>query len=306
MFEIVEQPMHANCTVNSSGVLDCVFEDDFYGEDQITINVTEINLAADEVPNSVVKTIPIIVEPVPDLTDRFFVDPIGEVYRDKRPKMVRTYYTDANLTTMYYAGVIILATVDGDETFTYRTYMNFTALGSSTVSLKEVPVTTVYADNLTLSHYRTVKAYNVTFSYSKLLSGKMTLYFIATTKEGAFTPNVIIEMYILNNPCVYGICSHTLTGTAGCHDITRSEGFDDFYCVCSAGFTDQWCQTNINECAPEPCAILFDCEDGVNSYRCNINIPKLMAILLSSFIAIGLIIFVTIRLIKRQKKDSRK
>jgi hypothetical protein len=41
-----------------------------------------------------------------------------------------------------------------------------------------------------------------------------------------------------------------------------------FVCSCAAGFTGATCQTNINDCSPNPCQNGGTCTDGVNSYTC--------------------------------------
>ena len=299
LFEILEMPAHANCSLDSSGLLNCTFEEDYYGDSEITINVTETNLLEGIKEHSVQKTIPIHISPVRDYTDRYFVDTTGKTYTDKRPRMHRTFYTDANTTELHHAGFIILGTTDKNEMFDYETFTRFIPLGSSSVNIVPVQMYKVYAQNLTmLERYATVQAYNISFSYSKQLSGQMTLAFIATTKKNSFTPSITIDMYVLKNPCVHGVCSHVFFGTAGCHDISRSLSFDEYNCICDVGYTDQWCQTNIDECALDPCSWLFDCEDLVISYKCTVNVPNLMAIILCPLLVIAIIVFIIYRVKK--------
>ena len=305
-FELLRQPEHASCSLKITGMLNCSFEENFYGTDALTFRVKETGLPSTERPFRVKKDIKIHVQPVSDKTERFFIDKDGHVYRENRPSMIQIMQTDANSTSTFHAGTIILADLDGNEIFDYKRLTRFTALGNSTVSIKDISMSDIKTRKLMTSRYRTMKAYDIEFSYSKMLSGKMTLKFIAINKYGEYTPSVLIDMYILQNPCVHGLCSHRELGEAGCHDITRSLSFESFICICSAGYTDQWCQTDINECAPEPCALMFDCEDQVNGYRCNINVPKLMAILLCSVVAVGGAIFLIVRLIKRHKAKYNK
>ena len=127
----------------------------------------------------------------------------------------------------------------------------------------------------------------------------MSLKFIAKTSDGSYTPSVTVELYILDNPCINGHCSHVTMGESGCDVIERSKSFSGFYCVCDPGYEGTWCEIETNECQGEPCALMFDCEDLINEYRCNINIPKLMAILVCSLIAIGGAAFVVYKLVTR-------
>ena len=306
IYELTREPQHAKCGIDKAGILNCTFEDDFYGNDEITIKVTETNLPLYERPYSHEKLIPIFVRPMPDKTVRFFINTLGQVYRDKRPSFKFSFHTDANRTETFEAGTIVLADADGSETFDYMSFSQFTPLNNSIYIIDELNISDISDRKRMPSSYRTLKAYNVKFKFSKTISGKMTLNFIAIDNNNVYTPSVTINMYILKNPCVHGTCSHKVTGPSGCDDLSRAISFVPFLCVCAPGYTDQWCQTNINECAPEPCALMFDCEDLVNGYSCNINVPKLMAILLCSITAVAGLFFLIRRLFQRYKDRYRK
>ena len=306
IFEITESTRYATCNISHSGILNCMWEEDFYGDDYITLKITETGLPKTEKPLSVTKRIHIHIKPVPDATVRFFIDADGNVHRENRPSMVQVFHTNANSTENFFAGTIVLADVDGDEVFSYKNIIKYASLGDSKVVIKEVDISQVKMGKAIFSRFRTMKAYEIEFKYSKTLNGKMTLNFIAMNSNGEYTPSVTMDMYILKHPCVHGSCSHIRHGPDGCHDVSRSLSFDSYVCVCEAGYTAQWCQTNINECAPEPCALMFDCEDLVNGYACNINIPKLMAILLCSIVAIAGATFMARRSFLKYKEKYRK
>lgn len=285
-FEITSQPVHAKCNLSFEGWLTCALEENYNGDDKITIKITEKHLPFNESPLEVEKKIPIHITPVPDKTDRFFLDAEGNIHGEKRPLMVITLHTDANRTTAFNAGTIILADVDGDETFDYENVTQSEVLAGSTYSISDGFLPENVSQLLPDTQYRVMKAYNVNFEFSAQENGKITLNFSAKTRDNSLTPSISINLYILVNPCVYGKCNHTINGFSGCDAIERSQGFDGFFCVCEPGFTDQWCQTNINECLPESCDWMHDCQDLINAYKCTINIPKLLAISISSIIAI--------------------
>jgi len=44
---------------------------------------------------------------------------------------------------------------------------------------------------------------------------------------------------------------------------------DDLRCICSAGYTGQRCETEIDECQSTPCMHSGQCTDAVNGYTCN-------------------------------------
>ena len=302
MFEISGSPQHATCSISSTGLLNCTLDTDFYGNDQITINVTEVGISQYDESNSVEKVIPLYISAVADPVERFFVVPSGEVFYETRPSMRQTFRTDANMSTTFVAGTIALGCIDDGEIFTYDDVIRFTALGDSTYAIDEIPMSDILANNLTLSQYRTVRAYRVTFTYSALESGLMTLYFIAVRGDGTYTPSITVNLYILKNPCTYGTCSHKTHGVAGCDSLARATSYEDFLCICAIGFTGEWCETEINECAPEPCGTLYDCEDLINDYACVINVPKVLAIVICSLLLVAGMTFLTIRLIKKYKK----
>ena len=303
-FEIVANPQHAACLISSTGLLKCTLEQDFFGDDQITINVTETGLPSTEQANSVENVIAIRVNPVSDPVDRYFIEPNGKISSEVRPSMKKTFQTDSNSSTSYIAGTIVLGSIDDGDVFTFDGHVTFTPLGQSSFTINEISVSEI-STNLTVSQYKTLHAYKVTFTYSPLDSGKMTLYFIAVRADGTYTPSITIDMYILSHPCIYGYCSHITHGIAGCDNLVRATTFDNFICICDEGFTGQWCQTEINECFPDACGTLFDCVDQINSYTCAINIPKVVAIVVCPLLVIGVAAFVLIRLWKRYREKRK-
>lgn len=298
MHEITEQPSNMICEVKTTK-LNCTLTANFYGVDYIKIRVTETGLPASGQALTTEKQITLIVTAVPDKTERYFLDNNGTIHGSKHPTLSHIVNVEANVSSSYFAGTLILADVDGNEMFTERT--RFTALANSTFTLSKAEISISLLENYTLTIYKSVQAYTIVLQYSEKIKGNMTLEFIANTADNSFTPSFTLTVYVLENPCVYGHCSHRLYGDAACKDISRSQSFSSYYCVCNAGYTDEWCQTEINECAPEPCTLMYDCEDLVNDYKCNINVLKLLAILFCSLIAIGVFVFILVKLIKRYK-----
>ncbi|KAH3708784.1 hypothetical protein DPMN_068243 [Dreissena polymorpha] len=58
------------------------------------------------------------------------------------------------------------------------------------------------------------------------------------------------------------------------------------------GYIGDWCQIEEDECQSSPCSSMYDCEDLVNCYQCNINIPKLLAVIVCLSIALIVLVYV--------------
>ena len=53
-----------------------------------------------------------------------------------------------------------------------------------------------------------------------------------------------------------------------CHNGGKCQNLvNGFSCICPAGYYDDFCYSNINECASQPCKH-GSCKDGVNTYTC--------------------------------------
>ena len=53
------------------------------------------------------------------------------------------------------------------------------------------------------------------------------------------------------------------------NDATCINEINDFTCICQAGFTGRQCETNIDDCEGDPCSNGGQCIDGINEYLCN-------------------------------------
>eukprot|EP00121_Abeoforma_whisleri_P000597 Awhi_evm1s523 len=61
----------------------------------------------------------------------------------------------------------------------------------------------------------------------------------------------------VSDPCMNGgTCSNNI-------------GTNSYMCTCPAGFSGPNCETNIDECAPNPCQNGGSCTDGIDSYTCS-------------------------------------
>ncbi|XP_052219885.1 uncharacterized protein LOC127837088 [Dreissena polymorpha] len=303
VYNIVDEPENLQCNITSDGNLRCkAIEDDFYGEDDVTVEVTETDLPAFEQPMSHTKQLKLVIHGTPDKTERFFFDSNETFYAEKRPSFRHTILVNANRSSTHYAGRIVLADVDGGEIF--FPFPRFSALGDAAFSLKRLTNTSnIPLANYTTRRYRSVQAYDIEFEYSPDLQGNMTLDFIARNADDIYTPGVTIDVYVMENPCIHGQCHHPILGYDACEDPARSRSFSGFECVCEPGYIGDWCQIEIDECQSSSCSSMYDCEDLVNGYQCNINIPKLLAVIVCPLIALIVLVYVIVKL--RDIKLSR-
>ena len=50
--------------------------------------------------------------------------------------------------------------------------------------------------------------------------------------------------------------------------LPQNVGTTSYRCVCQSGYSGQNCDTNVNECASNPCQNGGSCMDRVNGYQC--------------------------------------
>ena len=75
-----------------------------------------------------------------------------------------------------------------------------------------------------------------------------------TLKDGKCTENI-------DDCFVEGV------GLVNCGDGTCKDGVNEYTCVCNPGFSGDHCETNIDECIPDPC-VNGNCTDGINEFTC--------------------------------------
>ena len=232
-FTLLELPANMDCNLTTDGKLSCVPLEDFYGVDSVTVQVVELRLPSYEEPNKVQKKMVVTIKEVPDKTERFFFDFNETFYEDKRPTMKHQFRLNANRSSSLFVGTIVLADVDGNQAFT--SFPRFVPLANATYKLRKAATESVPLSNYTSRSYRSVEAYDVEFEFAPEISGNMTLEYIAQADDGSYTPGVTLEVYVLENPCVHGQCTHPLYGDDACDDNRRAESFDGFVCVCEPG-----------------------------------------------------------------------
>lgn len=234
-FAIIKQSENVVCNITQGGKLKCKPKENFYGSDFIRLQVTETDLPPFESPYSVNKTVNLQVVGVPDKTERFFIDTHYTFFSEIAPHMEKNFVVNANRSSDVFVGWIVLADVDGGEIFTETT--NFTDLENSTFSLKKINAEENPFFNHSSKDYRSIAVYETSFRFSPKSFGKMTLKFIAQTSDSKYTPSITINVFVLEHPCMYGECIHSIPEKYTCNDTMRSQSFSQngYYCVCTPG-----------------------------------------------------------------------
>ena len=92
------------------------------------------------------------------------------------------------------------------------------------------------------------------------------------------------------------MCTPKYNDSPPCDDISRATSFDSYKCHCNPGYDGDWCENDINECLQQPCNILFNCYDKVNSYDCKMKPEALACLVIAGLL--GLLVILSVCVIK--------
>ncbi|XP_019624877.1 PREDICTED: uncharacterized protein LOC109470382 isoform X2 [Branchiostoma belcheri] len=109
----------------------------------------------------------------------------------------------------------------------------------------------------------------VTYTPDQHYFGEDMVKFYAEDAFGARSKLVTVVIHVLENPCRNGGWCVGPESDPDCQDQSRSDGFDDYMCNCTAGFEGRYCEINPNDCVPDPCPTNYTCIDQVNGYVCH-------------------------------------
>nr|XP_006817093.1 PREDICTED: uncharacterized protein LOC100376421 [Saccoglossus kowalevskii] len=99
--------------------------------------------------------------------------------------------------------------------------------------------------------------------------GKDTFEIVAIDTRGTYSEVLIVDVYILSNPCMNGAACQGPATDIDCTGTDRSNGFSGYECVCLPGYTGEYCEQDVNECEPNPCEYNYTCTDQVNGFICH-------------------------------------
>ena len=293
-FTITQAPSHGSANVTSDGTLHYNPDVNFYGVDFVIIEATETGLLPPFHPLSVTKNITINVAPMNDAPELLpFESNVKFEKLEKQGKIIINVLLDGNRTKKHDLGYVTFYDADFvDPTINeinFSSKMNNTKL--NTYSFDQMEYHGLYK-----------KKFQLSLSLDKSFYGR-TVFSVRGFDRDKFTTKTLeVNAYILIAPCIHGNCVNK-TSTQ-CHDIERAVSFERYVCECYVGYTGEWCQTDINECDPNPCFVFYDCKDLIGYQKCNLNIVKTFLLTL----AVLLIIVMCCVLIRRycRKKNPNK
>ncbi|XP_052073991.1 uncharacterized protein LOC127711867 [Mytilus californianus] len=292
-FTILQPPFHGHANMTPDGTLYYLPDSNYNGVDFIIVKVVETGLVPPFHPLSATRNITINIAPINDapVLMPFESDlKFEEVEIPGKGLKSVQILLDGNVTKKYELGHVTFLDVDFVDPSINE--INYTMRINNTIL-------TNFSFEPVQFHGLLKKKLKLSFSVDKTFCGRTVFTARGYDQARYTTKNIEVNVYILIAPCVHGNC-HNKTSTE-CNDIERASSFEKYSCRCNRGYTDEWCQTDINECDPNPCSVFYDCEDLIGYQKCNLNVVKTILLTL----AVLLTLVMCFMLIRRYYKKKR-
>ncbi|OWF46933.1 Delta-like protein 1 [Mizuhopecten yessoensis] len=294
-----KQPASGQVNVTGDGFLTFQPPQEFSGQIQIEIEAEETSVCENK--NSVSKVITIHISSVDDAPIVGFLShdnnfTLADHLNAEIVIFLESYNTDHDV------GSLLIVDADiGDS----LKLVSRTMIETDAVLIQEESGQHVVPNNtFTPLQSGTFKRIDLTLKTSKDFHGHLHYQLLGSDQGGQMTAKLDVHVFVLVSPCIHGRCAQTDIWAFPCNDSARALSFDTYTCACNAGYRSQWCDEEIDECAEDPCNLMFDCTDHVAFYTCHINAGYLAAVLLSSgLVVVGAGIILAYRY-KNLKKDS--
>jgi hypothetical protein len=294
-FYLVKGPEMGFANLTLNGSLTYRPKEDFFGNDSITISLTDNA----KYPAVVEETLRIEVTEVNDMPMFGFL--YNESSYDVMKNKTLTLIFEGNETFQYLFD-FGFADVDESETL---------SLLSSITNTADVNITTTPSDatsflNQTFGYreIRTQRGYSADIVVNKNFHGDFFYYILGFDSHSYYTERLAIHIFILWSPCVHGVCSPKFNYSLPCDDTSRSASFDSYKCICNPGYEGVWCDIEIDECLQQPCGNLYNCEDKVNSYDCVIK-PEALACLVVAGLLLIILAVISYRCFRSKTGNYR-
>lgn len=298
-YSITKSPMNGTANITSNGLFTYVPNRDFSGPDLVEICVSEVNVSSPFKPTKTLKSFNITVAPTND-------DPTIEFNpRQLFPHKVSsngssfTFSFESNVTRDNIYGIVSADDIDvgNNLNITLIDETNSTLSTFQLINMKQVPYGSSHAE-MDLKHHLNSEFSGLAKAVLRARDDQLdnrNLY--------GYSRGITINVYVLKNPCSHGVCMNRTE--LPCTDTSRAYSFDKFACKCFVGYTGQWCETDINECKPNPCSVFYDCEDQVGQYECVLNGPKTFGLAMGFLCFICVPVLLLWRYIKKRSINNK-
>ncbi|XP_062567667.1 uncharacterized protein LOC134229900 [Saccostrea cucullata] len=298
-YSIEENSRNGQANISLDGWFIYVPNEDFSGNDSVKICVTEVNVSSPFVATKSCKVFDIEIDPTNDdptieFHPHFPLNSSGDTH---------TIVFEGNITRDNIYGIISADDVDKNNNLTIR------LINDSASQLSSFKLTKSGTNRIQSSHSSSHVEMYLSHHLSKEFSGLSEVGIRAHDDQldsrnlYGYSKEITIQVFVLKNPCVHGKCIN-LTETS-CTDSSRAYSFHNFACDCSLGYDGQWCETDINECHPNPCSVFYDCENLIGRYECVLNGPKTFGLAIGFLFIIGFPVLLFWRHVKKRRPSSK-
>ena len=290
-FTLVNPPPHGHVELLSNGTLHYIPLENFYGNESLTVQLEEdIAAISNSSPHMVLYTVRVEVVDQNDAPLVFFGMEPNTTYNTKVQNKIRLLL-EANVSH-YEIGSVVACDLDLIDSLQVQTrdpkLHGVAFLFTEEYTIPQFLYEIVHHTSTPPNH---IRSFNLQMNLTSDAFGLAKYGILTSDEQNWFSKPAWFEIYILINPCVYGHCESKEGINKSCQDTSRAFSFDDFFCACDPGYHGAWCQSEIDECLPQPCPLMYDCVDQLNSYACNINPAKLLAILVCLALAAAVSVF---------------
>ncbi|XP_061197209.1 uncharacterized protein LOC133205414 [Saccostrea echinata] len=300
-YSIEKSPSNGRANISSDGWFIYVPNKDFSGNDSVKICVTEVNVSSPFVATKSCKSFDIDIAPTND-------DPTIEFHPQfpfpfNSSGDIHTIVFESNVTRENIYGIITAEDIDKNNNLTIR------LINSSTNQLSSFKLTKSGSNHIqnsiSSSHVEMYLSHHLNKEFSGLSEVKIRAHDdqLDFRNMYGYSREITIQVFVLKNPCVHGRCINR-TGII-CADTSRAYSFDLFACDCSSGYTGEWCETDINECYPNPCSVFYDCKNLIGRYDCVLNGPKTFGLAIGFLFIIGFPVMLFWRHLKKRRPSSK-
>jgi hypothetical protein len=302
-YSIVKSPMHGFANISTDGWFTYIPEKDYSGSDVVKICVSEVNISSPFIARNSCKLLDINVAPTNDDPTINFFQHISFPHNSSTSGDIHTIVFESNVDRDNVYGIIAAEDVDLNDDITIMLRSN------ANDSLSTFKLTKSSSNTIPQSHpgahVEVIFSHHLDKDYSGLTEVGIRAHDnqLDVRNLYGYSREIAIQVFVLKNPCIHGVCLNRTR--VPCSDTSRAFSFDEFACDCNIGYTGQWCETDINECLPNPCSVFYDCKNLIGRYNCVLNGPKTFGLAIGFLFIIGFPAMLFWRHLKKRKPNNK-